>query len=275
VGGIQLYGGPYGCVRAGFGFGFGSATLSFSLRGQILSLMRGFGEAVGVDITRRCWGRCSELTGKCDDMGLGEFVRRREGIDSGDDMIFDVKEGEGSDIGAGRRIWRLARSAATTKVKLKTNKPNRDDIPPRSRTSIGLDFFKNPNLPLWVTLARPSPFSPTITCSPNSETAVDDDDDDVVVVVDPIVEERLQGSTRVRRAENARLISVGASVSVSAEESGELSRVTGADRGRAPDCTVRLLQRGNGMIRRPRGDDGADSGAEGTVVRVACSSNET
>jgi len=193
-------------------------------------------------------------------MGLGEFVRRREGIDSGDDMIFDVKEGEGSDIGAGRRIWRLARSA------------------PRSRTSIGLDFFKNPNLPLWVTLARPSPFSPTITCSPNSETAVDDDDDDVVVVVDPMVEERLQGSTRVRRAENARLISVGASVSVSAEESGELSRVTDADRGRtdtAPDCTVRLLQRGNGMMRRPRGDGGADSGAEGTVVRVACSSNET
>lgn len=32
VGGIQLYGGPYGWVRAGFGLGFGSAPLSFSLR---------------------------------------------------------------------------------------------------------------------------------------------------------------------------------------------------------------------------------------------------
>ena len=79
-------------------------------------------------------------------MGLGEFVRR---IDSGDDMISDVKEAEGSDIGVGRRMLRLARSAVTTKVKLKPNRPNRrDNIPPRSRTSIGLDFFKNPNLPL-------------------------------------------------------------------------------------------------------------------------------
>lgn len=33
VGGIQLYGGPYGWVRAGLGLGFGSAPLSFSLRG--------------------------------------------------------------------------------------------------------------------------------------------------------------------------------------------------------------------------------------------------
>jgi hypothetical protein len=121
VGGIQLYGGPYGCVRAGFGFGFGSeAALSFSLRGQILSVMRSFVEAVGVDITRRCCGRCSGLTRKCDDnTGLGEFVRRGEGIDSGDDMIFDVNEpGEGSDIGPGRRILRLARSAV---AKLKLN----------------------------------------------------------------------------------------------------------------------------------------------------------
>lgn len=115
VGGIQLYGGPYGCVRAGFGFGFASlALLSFSLRGQILSVMRSFGEAaVGVDIMRRCWGRCSErsdLTGKCDDdMGLGVFVRWEEGINSGDDMTFDVKEAaEGSDIGAGRRLARSA-----------------------------------------------------------------------------------------------------------------------------------------------------------------------
>jgi hypothetical protein len=129
-----------------------------------------------------------------------------------------------------------------------------------------------------VTFARPSPFSPVITCSPNSETTPVDDDDDDVVVVDPKVEERLHGSTRVRRVENARLISAGDSVRVSAEESGELPGVTGADAGRtdtAPDCNVRLLQRGNGM-RRPRGDDGADSGAgEGTVVTVACSVNET
>jgi hypothetical protein len=115
VGGIQLYGGPYGCVRAGFGFG--SAALSFSLRGQILSVMRTFGDAVGEDITRRCWCRWSELTGKCDDdMGLGWFIRRGEGIDSGDEMTFDVKEGEGRVIGAGRRILRLARSAVTTKL---------------------------------------------------------------------------------------------------------------------------------------------------------------
>jgi hypothetical protein len=92
-----------------------------------------------------------------------------------------------------------------------------------------------------------------------------------------MVEERLHGSARVRRAENARLISVGASVSVSAEDSGELSGVTGADAGRtdiASDCNVRLLQRGNGM-RRPRGDDGADSSVEGPVVSAACSLNET
>jgi hypothetical protein len=77
--------------------------------------MRSFEPAVGVDITRRCWDRCSELlTGKREDeMGLGEFVRRGEGIESGDDMTFDVKEAaEGSDMGAGRRILRLARSAA-------------------------------------------------------------------------------------------------------------------------------------------------------------------
>lgn len=108
VGGIQLYGGPYGCVRAGLGLG--STTLSFSLRGQILSVMRSFDEAEGVDITRRCWDR-SELTDKRD--GLGEFVRREEGIESGDEMMFDVKEagGVGRVRGGGRRELRLARSA--------------------------------------------------------------------------------------------------------------------------------------------------------------------
>ena len=99
-----------------------------------------------------------------------------------------------------------------------------------------------------------------------------DGDDDDVDIVDPMVEERLHGSTRVRRVENARFISTGISVSVSAEESGELSGVTGADAGRRDtesDCTVRLLQRGNGMG-RPRGDDGADTGAgKGSFVSVA------
>jgi hypothetical protein len=54
AGGIQLYGGPYGCVRAGLGLG--SASLSFSLRGQILSAMRNLclEDAAGLDDTRRC-----------------------------------------------------------------------------------------------------------------------------------------------------------------------------------------------------------------------------
>ena len=118
-----------------------------------------------------------------------------------------------------------------------------------------------------------------MTCSLNPETtALDDDDEDDIVIVEPMVEERLQGSTRERRLENTRLVSVGDSARVSAEESGELSRVTRADAGRtdtASDCTVRLLQRGNGMG-RPRGDDGADSGVrEGTVVTAVCSSRDT
>ena len=109
VGGIQLYGGPYGCVRAGLGLG--SAVLSFSLRGQILLVMRDFDEAEGVDITRRCWD-CSELTDMCDDTGLG--VSRGEGIESGDGRISDAKEaGGGRERGGGRR---LARSAVTTKL---------------------------------------------------------------------------------------------------------------------------------------------------------------
>jgi hypothetical protein len=53
AGGIQLYGGPYGWVRVGFGFG--SAPLSFSLREQILSARRNLGAADGLDIIRRCW----------------------------------------------------------------------------------------------------------------------------------------------------------------------------------------------------------------------------
>jgi hypothetical protein len=74
--------------------------------------MRSFEQAVGVDITWRCWGRCS---GKCDcddEMGLGEFVRRGEEINSGDDMTSDVKEAA-RDIGPGWCILRLARSATS------------------------------------------------------------------------------------------------------------------------------------------------------------------
>jgi len=132
VGGIQLYGGPYGCVRAGLGLG--SVTdLSFSFRGQILSVKRtfdSFKEADGVDITRRWDG--SELIDRRDETGLGEFVRLEKVIDSGDGMMSDVKEPpcEGRDRGGGRRGLRLARSA------------------PRIRTSIVLGFFRNPNLPL-------------------------------------------------------------------------------------------------------------------------------
>ena len=115
AGGIQLYGGPYGCVRAGLGLGI-STTLSFSLRGYNLSVMRNFGEAEGVDTTRRCWD-CSELTDKRDDTGLGEFVRREDVIESGDGRTFDVKEAcEGTDRGGGRRLLRLARSAETTRL---------------------------------------------------------------------------------------------------------------------------------------------------------------
>jgi hypothetical protein len=118
-----------------------------------------------------------------------------------------------------------------------------------------------------------------MACSPKSETTVADDDDDAAV--DAIVAERVSSRprgrrrTRVRREENARLTSAGVSVSVSADDRGELSGVMGANTGgkdTALDCTVRLLQRGKGM-ERPRGDDGAEAGAEGTID--TCSWNET
>ena len=113
MGGIQLYGGPYGCVRAGLGLG-SVAALSFSLRGQILSAMRNFAD--GVDITRRCWDG-SELIDRRDDSGLREFVRLDEVIESGDGMISDVNDPcEGRDRGGGRRGLRLARSAVKTKL---------------------------------------------------------------------------------------------------------------------------------------------------------------
>jgi len=114
--------------------------------------------------------------------------------------------------------------------------------------------------------------------SPKSETTVPDDDD---AAVDAIVEDRVSSRprgcrrTRVIREENARLTSAGVSVNVSADDRGELSGVMGAATGgkdTALDCTVRFLQRGRGM-ERPRGDDGAEAGAEGTIG--TCSWNET
>ena len=98
-------------MRAGLGLG-SAATLSFSLRGQNLSVMCSFAD--GVDITRRCCDG-SELIDRRDDTGLGEFVRLNEVIESGDEMTFD-EPCEGRDRGGGRRGLRLARSAVITKL---------------------------------------------------------------------------------------------------------------------------------------------------------------
>ncbi len=132
--------------------------------------------------------------------------------------------------------------------------------------SIALDLFKNPNFPLG---GRVSLFSPATICSPNSETIAVDDDVDVA----PMLEERLHASIRVKRVENTRLVSVGASVNVSADERGELSGVTGADAGRwdtTSDLTERLSQCASGMG-RPHGDDGADSVARERTGLGTCS----
>jgi hypothetical protein len=100
VGGIQLYGGPYGWVRAGLGLG--STPLSFSLRWHILSEMRNFEDVDGVDITRRCW----DSSDKQEDNGTGESVRRGEGNESAKELLrFEVRDseaGDGSDSGGGR-----------------------------------------------------------------------------------------------------------------------------------------------------------------------------
>jgi hypothetical protein len=103
AGGIQLYGGPYGWVRVGFGFG--SALLSFSLR-QILSVRRNLGAADGLDIIRRCW-QCWDGSGPVEkegDKGTGESVRRGGGNESAEELASEVRgaRGDGSDSGGGR-----------------------------------------------------------------------------------------------------------------------------------------------------------------------------
>jgi len=113
-------------VRAGFGFG--SALLSFSLREQILSEMRNLEDAEGVEVTRR-W---VELVDEGGDKGSGELVIRGGKIESADESTFSAKgAGDGRDKGGGL-LRLLGRSEPTLIV---------------------LDFFRNPNLPLSMTLA--------------------------------------------------------------------------------------------------------------------------
>jgi hypothetical protein len=77
----------------------------------------------------------------------------------------------------------------------------------------------------------------------------------------------------VRRAENARLTSAGASVSVSADERGEGLTVTGADAGiggkdTSPQSGRRPSQCGNGMGRLGGHDDGVKVGTGPARVTV-------
>jgi hypothetical protein len=137
------------------------------------------------------------------------------------------------------------------------------------------DFFKNPNLPLSVTLAGASSLPVNMAGSPNSEASIADDND-----TEGLVGSRERRSTRVRREENVRLSSGGASVSVSADDRGESLAIMceeawGRDIDIAPDWDERLLQRDKGMERQ-RGDDGADAGAdEGSSGFTTGASNET
>lgn len=229
------------------GLGFGSAPLSFSLREQILSAMRSFEDAEGVEDTRRCKERV-EVVDEGGDIGSGELVIRGGGIESAEESMFAVKgTGDGRDKGAGL-LRLLGRSAPTWIV---------------------LDFLRNPNLPLSVTLAclasNPVRIS-TVTRSPNSDISGADEDD---AVFDPTVDVRdicrpRERSARVRREESARFTSWGTSASVSAEDSGELLATIGAEaggRGTTPVWGERLLQRGR-KAGRPRGYDGGITGAE-------------
>jgi hypothetical protein len=153
VGGIQLYGGPYGCVRAGFGFGSPNSETTTDDNDR----------DPGVGGIQLYGGPYSCV---CAGFGFGSPNSETTADDKDDDEV------------------------------------HADD-----------------------------------------ETTADDKDDDEVHVDDPMVEELLHGSARVRRAGNARLISVTVSVSTMAEESGELSGATGVDAGRTDttlNCTVRL-----------------------------------
>jgi len=144
-------------------------------------------------------------------------------------------------------------------------------------TWIVLDFFKNPNLPFSATLGcleskadRISTFSLSVTRSPNSEISASGED--VMAVVLKTCRLREYRRARVRRAESARLTSCGASASVSADESGELSATIGG-RGTTLIWGERVLQRGR-RVGKPRGDDCAVTGAEDCPFGTS-SSNET
>ena len=103
------------------GLGLGATALSFSLRGQILSAMRDFDEADGVDDTRRCRDGLEVVD---EDKGTGESVRRGEGNESAEESILDVKAGgDDNDNGGGRE--RFVSSAVIIKLNEKTIKPNR------------------------------------------------------------------------------------------------------------------------------------------------------
>jgi hypothetical protein len=211
--------------------------------------MRTLEDAEVVEDTRRCVDRV-ELVVAGGDKGSGEEVVRGGGIESADESRFTVKgAGNGRDKGAGL-LRLLGRSGPTLIV---------------------LDFFKNPNLPLSVTLAclasNPVRISTFPTRSPNSDISATDEDDavfDPTVDVRDICRPRERRSARVKREESARFTSRGTSASVSADDSGEPSDMIGAEaggRGTSPVWGERLLQRGR-RAGRPRGDDEEITGAE-------------
>lgn len=238
------------------GLGFGSAPLSFSLREQILSAMRSLEDAEGVEDTRRCVD-CVEVVDEGGVKGSGELVwcGGRGGIASTGESTITAKEAswwDDRDNGGGLLLL-LGRCSAW----------------------IVLDFFRNPNLPLSVTLAclasnpdRISTFPAIAPRSPNSDISAIDEDD--AVLFDPTVDirdicrPRERRSARVRREDRARFTSWGSSASVSADDSGELPATTGAEaggRGTAPVWGEGVLQRGR-RVRRPRGYDEVVTGAE-------------
>lgn len=105
---------------------------------------------------------------------------------------------------------------------------------------------------------RISTFPAIAPASPNSDISATDEDD--AVLFDPTVDVRDIGrprerSARVRRRDSARFTSWGSSASVSADDNGELSGMTGAEaggRGTTPVWGEGLLKRGR-RVGRPRG----------------------
>lgn len=112
------------------GLGLCATPLSFSLRGQILSVIRNFDEADGVDITRRCWDGSKVVD---EDKGVGESVRRGEENGSAKESIFDASVGGDESNNGGGRVRFVSKG-------------------PRVWTSIVFDFFRNVNLPLSTLL---------------------------------------------------------------------------------------------------------------------------